>query len=175
MRKRVLSVLLAAAVAFAGLCGCGTDTGGGDAGGGVGGTETPSGAGGQTGAAGGMGRFLEQETDFPEKFMIFGMEKLDDGTVRVFGRSEESGQFEFYDSADAGGSWNMAGAVSGLENFYPLAGAVSPDGTAVLATASYDENEVRQAQLAVMSPGRRHSGFCLRYRRLPRQMRSTRI
>lgn len=157
MRKRVLSVLIAAAVTFAGLCGCGTDTGGsaggGDAGGGSGGTEAPSEAGGQTGAAGGMGRFLEQETDFPEKFMIHGMEKLDDGTVRVFGQSEESGQFEFYDSADAGGSWNMAGAVSGLENFYPLAGAVSPDGTAVLVTASYDENEVRQAQLAVMSPG----------------------
>lgn len=152
MRKKILSALLAAAVAFAGLCGCGNPAGKGAVG-----TEhpveagnaEPAGAGGSP-AEGGMGRFLEHETSFPEHVMIFGMEKLEDGTVRVLGQSEESSEYVFYDSADGGDSWEQTGAVSGLSDFYPEAGAVSADGNGVLVATHYRENT---SEMVILTPG----------------------
>lgn len=153
MRKKILSALLAVAVAFAGLCGCGDP-----AVGGAEGTEYPAEAGGTGNSAevgkasgsGGMGRFLEQETSFPENMMIFGMEKLEDGTVRVLGQSEESGQYVFYDSADDGDSWVSAGEVSGLSDFFPEAGAVSSDGSGVLVMTHYKDET---AEMVILDPG----------------------
>lgn len=91
---RMICILLSAALVFTSLAGCekkGT-------------SESPSGAGGDDSGGRAMGRYMEEELSLPAEFSsIYDMKKLEDGSIRVAGCSED--RESVWETKDLGISW----------------------------------------------------------------------
>lgn len=117
-------------------------------------TETTSGN-----AAGGTGRFMEEEVSLPENFdAILDMEKLQDGRIRLVGFQWKEGEAEgsVWDSSDGGGSWEkqeaLTEALNGIgESGSPSFAAVSPQGSLYASFTKFDENQNLEAVYSLLS------------------------
>lgn len=117
-------------------------------------TETTSGN-----AAGGTGRFMEEEVSLPENFdAILDMEKLQDGRIRLVGFQWKEGEAEgsVWDSSDGGGSWEkqeaLTEALNGIgESGSPSFAAVSPKGSLYASFTKFDENQNLEAVYSLLS------------------------
>ena len=91
---RMICILLSAALVFTSLAGCekkGT-------------SESPSGAGGDDSGGRAMGRYMEEELSLPAEFSsIYDMKKLEDGSIRIAGCSED--RESVWETKDLGISW----------------------------------------------------------------------
>ena len=85
-----------------------------------------------------MGRFLEEEVDTGVKFKnIFDMKKLEDGSLRIVGTEEDSGESGVWESMDAGETWksvyNLPAEVQDRGISWLDYAALSPGGQIVCA------------------------------------------
>lgn len=80
------------------------------------------------------GRFVESDLALPEEAdQIYGMGKLEDGSIRVLAGKKEEGKAWFFSSQDGGGTWEtkeLSGPVE-TEGSWVTGAAVAPDGSAV--------------------------------------------
>lgn len=97
----------------------------------------------ETSADKAMGRYLEEETAIPEGIQgVMDMRKLEDGRIRLLG-TEESGNFQIWDSKDEGTTWKKAVELPedtfGDENgIWINGGAISPSGEGFLIGYALD-------------------------------------
>lgn len=97
----------------------------------------------ETSADKAMGRYLEEETAIPEGIQgVMDMRKLEDGRIRLLG-TEESGNFQIWDSKDEGTTWKKAVELPedtfGDENgVWINGGAISPSGEGFLIGYALD-------------------------------------
>lgn len=122
IRKKALSLSLAAVLAVTALGGC---SGKGD-----GAQESIGTSGGQA-----MGRYLEEEVSLPEEMEeALDITRLRDGKIRVLGCDTEMA-YKVWDSADGGTTWEKKGEFTGdadEEAIYLMDAALSPAGEAFM-------------------------------------------
>ncbi len=141
--RKIISIVLAAALSLGALAGCGR---GGD------GAEKSGGE--NTGGA--KGRYLETDVALPEKTSVYGMVKLEDGTIRI-ATNDQEGREAVWDLVKDTGSWekvyDMPEEWKQTDTFFVTHVALSPKGDAFAVTsqvmdqsAQADENNSEATQ-----------------------------
>lgn len=125
--KCTLGLFLSATLLIGSLSGCGGKDGG--AAGGSGGS-------GEDGKEQAMGRFLEEEVEFPIVLgNVYDMRRLENGTIRVLGGNGDNGKKEVWDSKDKGTTWekvyDLPAEIQDTDNGYVDYAKLSSDGQAV--------------------------------------------
>ncbi|MCI9546546.1 MAG: carbohydrate ABC transporter substrate-binding protein [Lachnospiraceae bacterium] len=141
--RKIISIVLAAALSLGALAGCGR-----------GGDDAEKSGGENTGGA--KGRYLETDVALPEKTSVYGMVKLEDGTIRI-ATNDQEGREAVWDLAKDTGSWekvyDMPEEWRQTDTFFVTHVALSPKGDAFAVTsqvmdqsAQADENNSEATQ-----------------------------
>lgn len=125
--KRIISVILAAAISLSALTGCGQTGGGGE-----------SKKNGSENTGGAKGRYLETDIELPEKTSVYDMTKLDDGTIRIAGNDQE-GRGAIWNLKEDTGAWekvyDMPEEWKQTDVFFVTHVVLSPKGDAFVVTS----------------------------------------
>lgn len=113
MKRQILCVILAVALAVGLLAGCEKKTG-----------ENGKGSGQNTTA---MGRYLEEEVSLPEGLAtLMALVTLEDGRLRILGGTDTANMV--YDSSDSGKTWKEVCQIALQEQDYVTSATLSPTG-----------------------------------------------
>lgn len=142
--KKIISLLLMAAVLVTGICSCGknTDTTG-NASAGIASAERDAGSGGK-------GRFMESEVVLPEgTAKIYTMGRMADGSVSMLTWSDSTHTYCIHNTKDMGETWNSK--EIGEDIAYIAGATVRADGTIAVVTLESDESGIRSTRLLLIS------------------------
>ena len=142
--KKMIGIILAAALSLGALAGCGPSGGG---------RESQKDT--DENADGTKGRYLESDIELPEKTSIYGMTKLDNGTIRIVANDQE-GLAAVWDLKEDGETWekvyDMPKEWKQTDDFFLTHVALSPKGDAFAVTSQTLEQpqEIQESEENVM-------------------------
>lgn len=130
--KNIMSIVLAAVLSLGVLTGCGQA---GDGSGEKDGSQDTGGA---------KGRYLEEDIALPEKTSVYGMTRLEDGTLRIAAQDQE-GRSAVWELSKGGDTWekvyDLPEEWRQTDTFYVTHVCLSPKGDAFAATSQTLEQE----------------------------------
>ena len=142
--KKMIGIILAAALSLGALAGCGPSGGG---------RESQKDT--DENADGAKGRYLESDIELPEKTSIYGMTKLDNGTIRIAANDQE-GLAAVWDLKEDGETWekvyDMPKEWKQTDDFFLTHVGLSPKGDAFAVTSQTLEQpqEIQESEENVM-------------------------